>query len=215
MKRQITKRGLSLSVVLLVVVPLLLLLSCQVIITLATSEISKSENPPTTLQESDVVGTWQANYGGYAVDKLIVRADGTFKQIYKNRRENYIFETPWNKWWLERFADGRVRLHLKGARYYLSGIPLAEEEGVVPTSLPVTGGEPKDYYDPFDPERRYYTVSRYHAVSMVRKLVLNVRLLPSGELVLAHMWPSSESPLGDTEVFHRVETPSPLETPVP
>lgn len=188
MKQQI-KTGLWLGVVLLVVVPLLLLLSCQLIITLATSEISKSENPPATLQESDLVGTWEADYGGcYAgVDRLILRPDGTFKQIYRNECENYSYETPWNKWWLERFPDGRVRLHLKGARYFLGGIPLANSTRAW------------SYHDPFDPRRRY------RSVKMVGKLILNVRVLPSGELVLANMWPGGDSPIGDLGVFHRVE----------
>jgi len=166
-------------------------------------KIDKSKNPPAMLQESDLVGTWKANYGRYhGVDTLILRADGTFKQIYKNQRENYVYETPWNKWSLERFPDGRVRMHLEGGRYYVEGIWEGETEGL-------TGGEPWPFHDPFDPERRY------KSVHMVRQLILNVRLLPSGELVLAHMWPSSESPLGDVDVFHLVETPPPPETPTP
>ena len=175
----------------------------------ACSEIADSENPPATLRESDLVGTWKADYGRYhGVDTLILRADGTFKQVYENQREDHIYETPWNKWWLERFPDGRVRVHLKGARYYLSGIRMAEEEGVMPR-LVVTGGDPRPFDDPFDPERRF------RSVHMVRKLVLNVRVLPSGELVLAHMLASSEEGFGDADLFHRVETPIPLETPAP
>ncbi len=39
-------------------------------------------NPPVTFQDLDLVGTWEAHYSERRVDKLIVRADGTFKQIY-------------------------------------------------------------------------------------------------------------------------------------
>jgi len=202
--KQRTKRGLWIGVILLLVIPLLSLLCCQMVITLSTAEISKSENPSATLQESDLVGTWEADYGHYlGVDTLILRADGTFKQIYKNQRENYVYETPWNKWWLERFPDGRVRMHLKGARYYHDGIPLAE----------IHESEPWPYSDPFVTRDKDW---REWSVSMVGKLVLNVRLLPSGELVLAHMWSSGgDSAFTDSQVFHRVGTPSPLETLAP
>lgn len=158
MKKRVTKIGLWFGFVLLllVVIPLG---CCQVILTLSTAEISKSQNPPATLQELDMVGTWKADYGSRrGVDKLILRADGTFKQIYENRRENYTFETPWNKWWLERFPDGRVRVHLKGARYYLGGIPVAEiyeDEGWG--------------HDPFHPERFDPVWSGKSIVYMVRE----------------------------------------------
>lgn len=205
MKKRVIKIGLWLGfiILLLVVIPLG---CCQMIITLTTSEISKSENPPATLQESDLVGTWKADYGRYhGVDMLILRADGTFKQVYENQREDYVYETPWNKWWLERFPDGRVRLHLKGARYFLDGIRWAEKEGLIST-FPQTAWP---YHDPFDPRRRY------RSVKMVGELILNVRVLPSGELVLDHMWPSSEWGFGDADLFHHVETPISLETPAP
>jgi len=201
MKRQIVKRGVLVSVVLLVVAPLLFLLGCQVIITLSTAEISKSKSPPATLQESDLVGTWKADYGSYSgIDKLILKADGTFKQIYENRREHYVFETPWNKWRLERFADGRVRVYLEGARYYPGGAPGAE----------IDAGEPWTFCDPFVKEEKDWAK---WDVSMVGKLVLNVRLLPSGELVLYHMWPGcGDGAFLDSEVFHRLKTPSAEET---
>lgn len=170
----------------------------------APAGVENSENPPATFQMSDLVGTWEADYSlprGH--DELALRADGTFKQIYKNQQEDYVYETPWNEWSVERFSDGRVYVHLKGARYYLDGIPLAEKEGLGP------GDEPWSYYDPFDPK------CRYRSVHMVGELVLNIRVLPSGELVLANMWGSSESPLGDIGVFHRAETSSPPQTLAP
>ncbi len=203
MKRQIIKRGVSASVVLLVVT-LLLLLGCQVIITLSTAEISKSKNPPATLQESDLIGTWKADYGSYGgIDEVILRADGTFKQIYESPREDYVFESPWNKWWLERFADGRVRLHLKGARYYHDGIPLGE----------IRKSEPWTYCDPFVKEDKDWPK---RDVDMAGKLILNVRLLPSGEIVLAHMWSGcGDDAFTDSQVFHRLKTPSPEETTAP
>jgi len=204
MKKRATRIGLWFGVVLLLLV-IIPLGCCQVIITLSASEISKSQNPPATLQELDLASTWKADYGSrLGIDTLILREDGTFKQIYENRRENYTFETPWNKWWLERFPDGRIWVHLKGARYYLGGIPVAEiyeKNGSV--------------CDPFHPQRFDRLRSGESIVDLAREVVLNVRVLPSGELVLAHLWPSCDSPLGDKEVFHREETPSPLKMPTP
>jgi hypothetical protein len=203
MREGVMKRSLWCSAILLFFV-LAALTAC------GEWEIADSENPPAAFQESDLVGTWEADYGYHrGDDRLILRADGTFKQIYKNLADDYVYETPWNEWSVEHFSDGRVRLHLKGARYYLAGIRTAEEEGVIPTSLALVGGEPWPFTDPFDPEHRY------RSVHMVRKLILNVRRLPSGELVLAHMWHSSSWGFGSSQVFHRVETSSPLEMPTP
>lgn len=137
-------------------------LACWV--TLAVVDPTKIySNPPATFQDSDLVGTWEAHYGD-RVDRLIIRIDGTFKQIYRDR--DYAYETPWNKWWVERLPDGRVRVHLEGARYYLTWV----ERG--------------DYlfYDPFGDE----------LIEMRGELVLNVRRLPSGEIILYHMFASPE-----------------------
>jgi len=166
-------------------------------------DIANSQNPPSTLLESDLTGTWNTDYGLYGGDDtLILREDGKFKQIYKNQREEYVYETTWNEWWLERFPDGRVRVHLKEARYYLDGIPLAE----------IHESEPWTYCDPFAGDKDW----RDWSVDMVRQIMLNVRSLPSGELVLAHMW----SGCGDgvfvpQQVFHRVEVTSTMQTPTP
>lgn len=159
-------------------------------------------NPPPTFQESDLAGTWETRYAG--VDRLIIRADGTFKQIYQ--QEDYVYETPWNKWWVERFPDGRVRLHLQGARNYRVDILLAERDGLhhaCPKEYPDCkwASEPYPYYDPFARE----------FVDMVNKLVLNVRSDSSGDLLLLHLWIGGDQgfPIigGEREVFRRVETP--------
>ncbi|NIN65796.1 MAG: hypothetical protein GTO63_14100 [Anaerolineae bacterium] len=132
-------------------------------------------NPPPTFQESDLTGAWQARYND-GVDRLVFRADGTFKQVYEERVANvvrlYAYETPWNDWRVERLSDGRVRIHLEGARYYRDGVSMAEEGGPGQRF----GG---CFYDPTTNEEVY-----------VRgRLVLNVRSDPSGKIILLHMWP--------------------------
>jgi len=165
--------------------------------------------PPASLQESDLLGTWQTSYWRSGVDTLIIRKDGTFKQIYRSMREkDYVYETPWNKWWLERLSDGRVRLHLDGARFYIAGIGFAEQEGLhapCPDYWPDCrmGEQPPafGFYDPYGEE----------FVEMVEELVLNVRCDSSGKIVLHHMWDSSDRGFalfgGEKEVFLRVRVP--------
>lgn len=69
--------------------------------------------PPTNFSESDLVGTWIGKYFGN-VEKLIIRSDGTYKQIYSDGTLN--FESDWQKWYMEYDPNGHVRLHLAGMR---------------------------------------------------------------------------------------------------
>jgi hypothetical protein len=169
-------------------------------------------NPPATFQDPDLVGTWETCYEEWQVDRLILKADGTFRQIYEERIayvvRQYVYETPWNEWWLERFPDGRVRVHLKGARYYIDGISTAELDGLrfpCPTTQPGCTGEPRlpphNFYDPF--AREY--------VHMAGELVLNARVDSAGELLLHHMSYDSEGSFAisgcQRRHFRRVETP--------
>lgn len=158
-------------------------------------------NPPATFQDSDLVGTWETRYGG-AVDRLIIRADGTFKQIY--REGTYVYETPWNRWWTERLPNGRVRVHLEGARFYIiEGIESAEQEGMYPPYPPAgLRRRPRAFKDPFGGE----------LLEMVGELTLNVRRLSSGELILHHMWIPGDGAAfaiigGEREMFRRVDSP--------
>ncbi len=168
------------------------LMSILTIIFLVASACSTPySNPPASFQESDLVGVWEVHYSRQRADKLILRADGTFKQIYTDKTgQDYVFETPWNEWRVEHFSDGRARIHLQGARYYLASIRIAEGEGVS-----------QYFWDPIAKE----------SVSMFRELVLNVQTNTSGELILLHVWISSDRGFAlvgrDTEEFHRVTEP--------
>lgn len=157
-------------------------------------------SPPVDLQQNDLVGIWNTSYGDRDSDRLVLRSDGTFRQIYRDPKgKGYTYATPWNRWRLEQFPDGRVHLHLEGARYYSAGIEIAELDGLE-FPVPWTVGTPSPFlfYDP---------VAR-DSVAMPGELVLNVRCTQSGELLLMHMWRSSDRGFaiigGDTEIFHRI-----------
>jgi hypothetical protein len=161
------------------------------------------------LQDSDLVGAWEARYRERGIDKLILRADGTFKQIYHDYiEEGYVYETPWNEWTIERFSDGRAWIHLQGARLYRDGIKVAERDGMHPPGpedQPDFWGEsgppPFSFYDPITEESLY----------MVGELVLNIRSDSSGQLVLLHMWRDLDRGFaiigGEAEEFRRIEAP--------
>lgn len=165
--------------------------------------------PPSSFQESDLVGTWEAKYH-LGVDRLTIWADGTFKEVYEDHYEpDYVYETPWNEWWLERFPDGRIGIHLDGARYYVDGVRIAERDGLgpptCPTSAPGCTGKPfplpHNFVDPFT--REY--------VHMPGELVLNVRVDSSGEVLLHHMFYHADAGFAISgcwrDHFRRVETP--------
>lgn len=212
------------------VVLLLFLLSvvavCTVCVVYTPSnirEIMESQPPPATFQETDLVGTWEGHYGSpWGTDRLIIRENGTFRQIYINEK-GYIYETSWNKWWVERLPDGRVRVHLEGARYYLDGIEMAEREGLEPLLAGDERSFPESFIDQFavlqgKPAIWYPGIdeNKTSMVHMVGKLVLNVRRVSSGELVLVHMSDSGETLSWERLVrVSTIETPSPLQTPTP
>ena len=164
--------------------------------------------PPSDFKEEKLVGSWETRYGR-RTDKLVLRDDGTFKQIYRDPTQgDYAYETPWNEWWLERFADGRIRLHLHGARYYVDGTRVGELDGyayevggheTVPEDKPRS--VPWPFYDPFI----------HQHLEMVGQLVLNVRLDSHGELLLHHMSYSSDGGFAmsgcQQDQFRRIETP--------
>ena len=80
----------------------------------------QSESPSSTIKASDLVGKWVAHYGGWGVDTLYLKNDGTFKQVYQETKPKYSFETPWNHWELVQLPNV-IRIRLQGARYYLDG----------------------------------------------------------------------------------------------
>ena len=170
------------------------------------STAASFKNPDKNIKVSDLAGTWEAHYGKGNSDTLTLRDDGTYQQRYEEADTGYLFETPWNRWWMEYLQNGQVRVHLEGGRYYFAGIRIAELEGwgdPCPSELPDCGwgNSPRPFYDPYADDY----------IEMAGKLVLNVRLDHVGELVLYHMWTSGAEGFviigGEREIFRRKKSP--------
>jgi hypothetical protein len=149
-------------------------------------------SPPANFEDQDLVGTWRAHYDG-RIDTLILKPDGTFKQIYEDRHdEDYVRETLWNEWRVERLPDGRARVYLEGARFYEQGPIIAEAGGC--------------YWD-----WTFYDQVAQEFVTIPDMLVLNLRVDSSGEPLLLHLsctWGETYALLGcERSIFRRVEVP--------
>jgi hypothetical protein len=139
---------------------------------------------PDVFQKSDLIGTWQAEYGiGTDADTLILRQDGTYDQIYTCYvcEPSISFENLGNRWWVEHRASGGLYLHLEGMRRcdFTDELCLHESGG---------GGD-KLYWD--------YCEDR--VVRMPDEVVLMVIGVSKGKndisrsIKLAHMPPSSDA----------------------
>lgn len=84
---------------------------------------------PDTFDQTDLVGTWTSKRGNLSTDTIVIHEDGTFRQTFHRRANNYFYESPWNRWWLERKTSGGVYLHLEGMHYCISTDEMCEREG--------------------------------------------------------------------------------------
>jgi len=171
--------------------------------------VARSTTPATPLDEQDITGTWVSHYnelGPWPVsawleeDRLIIREDGTFKQIYRDAwqyfyryeipwnewwvesRHFYRYETPWNEWWIEPREDGEAWLHLQGGRYYVGGAKWGEQEGLVCYNDDCTRSSPRVFLDPVSDG----------LTRMVGELILVIREDARGNMILVHMCTSQD-----------------------
>lgn len=161
------------------------------------------KNPDSSLVQSDLAGTWETHYGRGTSDSLTLMTDGSFQQRYAGK-DGYVFETSGNQWRLEYLEGGQVYLQLKGGRYYMAGVEIAERDGMglpCPSDSPDYGSDKRSwsFWDPYGKK----------FVKMVGELILNVRKDDTGKLVLYHMWMSSDGGFSvldkEREFFHRAK----------
>ncbi len=88
----------------------------QAISSTETVELSLCPPLPTNFKESDLIGKWIANYGLHDEDLLIIKEDGTYKQIYINPDEGKKYASDWMNWWIEYRDSGYIRLHFTGMK---------------------------------------------------------------------------------------------------
>jgi hypothetical protein len=170
-----------------------------------TSTIS---NPTSEFLKKDIIATWEANYGKGITDTLVIRSDGTYKQLYEDLNTGYKFETEWNHWKIKRFSDGRVWLYLDGGRYYVSGERIGELDGKgdpCPEEYPncIHGKTPRTFYDPNETN---------FSLEMLDRLVLTVRVSSKQTIILHHMWTTTDRGFGilgnNKEFFTKIEATS-------
>jgi hypothetical protein len=166
-------------------------------------------SPRVTLDEYDLVGTWETTYPDGMVDRLILRADGTFKQVYYDPSQpEDLQETPLESWWLERLPDGGVRVHLHGARYYPQSF-VVPDLGSSLESCPENDGACRQRYGQWP--YAFYDPIAVETVPMQGALVLDVRVDLFGTLLLHHMRTGPKQLVGlwecEAEHFRQVERP--------
>lgn len=106
---------------------------------------------PTQFKESDLVGTWVAEYGGGDIDTLVLNDDGTYSQLYNDPLGGMHFETKPQKWSIEQRASGLLRIHMKGMRLCSTiGSICNRENGGVGDSMAVDYCEGKGMNIPED-----------------------------------------------------------------
>ena len=76
----------------------------------------KCTPPANGFSETEIVGTWVAMRLDDS-DTLIIREDGTYKQITHLNDPTVDYESDWQKWWIEYHASGILYLHLEGMRF--------------------------------------------------------------------------------------------------
>jgi hypothetical protein len=154
------------------------------------SALENSVSVPGSFQESQLVGVWEASYGTQGgEDLLVLEEDGTFRQFYESSDADFSYEITGNEWRVETLPDGRLQVHLEGARYYRRGPSLGDR----------TAAEGRVFFDPFADR------GEFDNVEMQGELLLNIRLLPSGEIILAHLWTSaSADDFNSDQILHHV-----------
>jgi hypothetical protein len=108
-------------------------------------------------------------------EPLTLKDDGTYQQVFQSPQIDYFYRSPWNEWYVERSPDGNLDLHLKGMRYYASGIELGESSG-------------RDWGDEDSPFP-FYNADEDKIIEMIDKVILRVKSDKSspGGIVLLQM----------------------------
>ena len=88
---------------------------------------------PGDFSEKDLTGTWIANRS-YRSDTLIIKGDGTYKQIVHFEEDgelSLVYESVWQPWYISLSEENYTYLHLEGMRFCGMNpqIPCDQREG--------------------------------------------------------------------------------------
>ncbi len=159
-------------------------------------------NPPSSMEREDLLGVWRIEYSAERTEVLVLLADGQCKQLY--REQEVQVEAPCANWRIERLVDDRIYLHLLGAKYYFNGLSFADRG-----HTPCLDGDNfcKEIIDQI-PVVSYDWIGKEY-VDTTGQLILNIRQDASGEIILLHLWDSSDRgfPIigGEAEIYRQTE----------
>lgn len=160
-------------------------------------------NPNPSFDESNLVGDWIINYSGSRIEEIQIQKDGEYKQVYID--DGTTVESQYNDWWVELLEDGRIYLHLEGAKYYFYGISAANLSEV---PCPPNDIECEEIASKV-PNKSYDWISN-EWVDVSGQLILNVRMDSNNELILLHLWKSSDRgfPIigGEAEIYRKTDS---------
>ena len=71
--------------------------------------------PPEDFTEADLAGVWEVGFPEFN-DTLIIRENGTYKQIIHDEFEAFDYESDWQPWRIEYRDNGIPFLYLEGMR---------------------------------------------------------------------------------------------------
>jgi hypothetical protein len=158
------------------------------------------DNPPNSFKVDQLVGSWMTKYSNSRTETLIIQPGGKFTQIYEEGGN--IIQTNQNYWWIEPLDDGRIYLHLEGARYYADG---AFDTKINHAPCPTGDIYCEEMATKF-PIEGYDWIGK-DWVDMANQLILNIRMDSSGDILLLHLWKSSDRgfPIigGEAEIFRK------------
>jgi hypothetical protein len=118
-KDKLPRTSFSVLLIALLMLIMLLVISVACISNVPQEYVTKGGCSllPEGFSESDLVGIWVAESVVHqSSDTLIIRDDGTYKQIINLEYQSIEYESDWQAWWFERRDNGTGYLHLDDYR---------------------------------------------------------------------------------------------------
>lgn len=132
------------------------------------------QNPPKSLEKTDLIGTWEVSYDEWGKDSIALGIDSFTQKYQDSLGQGHTYEFTGHQWQLERLPQGLVRIHLQGAKYFRLGVDFSNQSYL---------------YDSFANE----------TLTIQGELVLEVRVTQANEFVLYHL--TTDADAGGVSLF--------------